>query len=90
MQHGARQTGQEELSRATGRRISWLTKVISVTLGMVLAGVAAYAATNWVVGLTSNSSGEAQSATISKLTITACPLRPRAICSIRVTPAMSW
>jgi len=71
MQHGARQTGQEELSRATGRRFSWLTKVISVTLGMVLAGVAAYAATNWVVGLTSNSSGEAQSATISKLTITA-------------------
>jgi hypothetical protein len=45
--------------------------VISVTLGMVLAGVAAYAATNWVVGLTSNSLGEAQSATISKLTITA-------------------
>jgi hypothetical protein len=38
---------------------------------MVLVGVAAYAATNWVVGLTSNSSGEAQSATISKLTITA-------------------
>jgi hypothetical protein len=71
MQHGARQTGQEELSRATGRRFSWLTKVISVTLGMVLAGVAAYAATNWVVGLTSNSLGEAQSATISKLTITA-------------------
>jgi hypothetical protein len=38
---------------------------------MMLAGVAAYAATNWVVGLTSNSSGEAQSATIGKLTITA-------------------
>jgi hypothetical protein len=59
------------LSRAKSRRFSWLTKGISVTLGMVLAGVAAYAATNWVVGLTSNSSGEAQSATISKLTITA-------------------
>lgn len=40
-------------------------------LGTVLAGVTAYAATNWVVGLTSNSSGEAQSATLGKLTITA-------------------
>jgi len=59
------------LSRATSRRFSWLTKGISVTLGMVLVGVTAYAATNWVVGLGSNSSGEAQSATISKLTITA-------------------
>ena len=38
---------------------------------MVVAGVAAYAATNWVVGLASNSSGEAQSATLGKLTITA-------------------
>ena len=59
------------MSRATSRRFSWLTKGISVTLGMVLVGVTAYAATNWVVGLGSNSSGEAQSATISKLTITA-------------------
>jgi hypothetical protein len=33
--------------------------------------VAAYAATNWVVGLSSNSSGEAQSATISDVTISA-------------------
>jgi hypothetical protein len=38
---------------------------------MVLAGVAAYAATNWIVGLSSNSSDEAQSATISKVTISA-------------------
>lgn len=59
------------MSTAKSRTFSWLTKGISVTLGMVLVGVAAYAATNWVVGLTSNSSGEAQSATISKLTITA-------------------
>jgi hypothetical protein len=48
-----------------------LTKGISITLGMVLTGTAAFAATNWVVGLTSNSSGEAQSATLGKLTITA-------------------
>jgi hypothetical protein len=46
-------------------------KGASIVLGSVLAGVAAYGATNWVVGLTSNSSAEAQSATISKVTITA-------------------
>jgi hypothetical protein len=59
------------VAKAQGRRFSWLTKGISITLGMVVAGVAAYAATNWVVGLASNSSGEAQSATLGKLTITA-------------------
>jgi hypothetical protein len=48
-----------------------LTKGVSIVLGVVVAGVAAYAATNWVVGLASNSSGEAQSATLGKLTITA-------------------
>jgi hypothetical protein len=56
---------------AQGRRFTWLPKGISITLGIVMAGVGAYGATNWVVGLTSNSSGEAQSATIGKLTITA-------------------
>lgn len=71
MQHKASQTGRDEVSITRGRRISWLTKGISIALGMVLAGVAAYAATNWVVGLASNSSGEAQSATLGKLTITA-------------------
>ena len=59
------------MSNPRGRRFSWLTKGISITLGMVLAGVAAFAATNWVVGLASNSSGEAQSATLGKLTIAA-------------------
>jgi hypothetical protein len=37
--------------------------------GILLAGVGAYAATNWVVGLNSGSSGEGQSAAISNLTI---------------------
>ncbi|MFZ0248680.1 MAG: hypothetical protein WAL61_01945 [Acidimicrobiales bacterium] len=59
------------MANAQSRKLSWLTKGISVTLGMVAVGVAAYGATNWVVGLTSNSSGAAQSATISKLTISA-------------------
>ena len=59
------------MANAKGRRISWLTKGISITLGIMLVGVAAYAGTNWVVGLSSNSSGEAQSATISNVTISA-------------------
>ena len=42
-----------------------------MAIGVVLAGSAAYAATNWVVGLTGGSSGEGQSATVSNLTITA-------------------
>jgi hypothetical protein len=71
MQHRANKTEQEAVANATGRRLSWLTKGISITLGVVLAGVAAYAATNWVVGLTTNSSGAAQSATISNVTISA-------------------
>jgi len=54
-----------------GRRVSWFTKGIAIVFGAALAGVGAYAATNWVVGLTSNSSGEAQSATISNVTISA-------------------
>jgi hypothetical protein len=46
-------------------------KVLSATLGIVVAGAGAYAATNWVVGLTGGSSGEGQSATISNLSISA-------------------
>jgi hypothetical protein len=71
MQSGARKTEQKAVVNATGRRFSWLAKGASITLGLVLAGVAAYAATNWVVGLSSNSSGEAQSAPISNVTIRA-------------------
>jgi len=46
-------------------------KIVSSVLGVLLAGVGAYAATNWVVGLNAGSSGECQSATISNLTISA-------------------
>jgi hypothetical protein len=46
-------------------------KILSVVCGILLAGVGAYAATNWVVGLNSGSSGEGQSASISNLTISA-------------------
>lgn len=46
-------------------------KIVSAVLGVVLAGTGAYAATNWLVGVNSGSSGEGQSAGISNLTITA-------------------
>ena len=46
-------------------------KIASVVSGSVLAAVAAYAATNWTVGLTGGSSGESQSASVSNLTISA-------------------
>ncbi len=46
-------------------------KVVSAVVGVLLTGVAAYAATNWVVGLTAGSSGEGQSATITNLSISA-------------------
>ncbi len=46
-------------------------KVISAALGMVLVGGAAYAVTNWVVGLNGGSSGESQSASVQNLTFAA-------------------
>ncbi len=46
-------------------------KIVSAVCGILLAGVGAYAATNWIVGLNSGSSGEGQSASISNLTISA-------------------
>jgi len=53
------------------RRLSVLSKVASGLLGMALVATGAYAATNWAVGLAAGSSGEAQSGTVSNLTITA-------------------
>ena len=46
-------------------------KLVAVLLGTLLAGVAAYATTNWLVGLNSGSNGEGKSGTVSNLTITA-------------------
>jgi hypothetical protein len=45
--------------------------VLSAVTGAALAGSAAFAASNWVVGLNGGSSGEAQSGSISNLTISA-------------------
>jgi len=49
------------------RRRRW----IAALAGAAAVAAAAYAATNWVVGLAGGSSGEAQSAAVSNLTITA-------------------
>ncbi len=50
---------------ATGR------KVLSAFLGTALVGGGAYAATNWIVSLAANSSGEGQAAAVQNLTIAA-------------------
>lgn len=55
----------------TAFRYTRRTKIVSAVCGILLAGVGAYAATNWVVGLNAGSSGEGQSASISNLTISA-------------------
>src|SRR6187551_2573251 len=52
------------------RSASLASKVASATFGVVLAGGAAFAATNWVVGLNGSASAQGQSATISNITIT--------------------
>jgi hypothetical protein len=53
------------------RRWSRRTKVVSAVVGAALAGASAFAASNWVVGLNSGSSGEAQSGSVANLTISA-------------------
>jgi hypothetical protein len=62
------------MSKGSKRKVgSWSarTKIVSAVCGCLLVAGGAYAATNWVVGLNSGSSGEGQSATISNLSITA-------------------
>lgn len=72
-----RRRGEHSATGARRRRAgfgsSWgrRTKVLSAVLGAVLAGGGAYAATNWIVGLNSGSSGQGQSATVTNLTISA-------------------
>lgn len=69
--HGNTSTGTyKRLLRRSGRS-SLSFKVVSGIAGMALVGGAAYGVTNWVVGLGAGSSGEAQSGTVSNLTITA-------------------
>ena len=69
--HATRNRRTIRPQHAKGRFAGPRRKAIAAALGVVLAGAAAYAATNWVVGLNGGSSGEGQSATVSNLTITA-------------------
>jgi hypothetical protein len=46
-------------------------KIAAGLIGMALVGTGAYAATNWIVGLNSGSSGEGQSPAITNVTISA-------------------
>jgi hypothetical protein len=61
------------ITSSKSRRRRWSTgrKVASAALGMALVGGGAYAATNWIVGLNSGSSGQGQSATVQNLTFSA-------------------
>jgi hypothetical protein len=63
--------GDQSHSRRSLRSWSTGAKVISGITGVVLVGTGAYAATNWVVGLSSGSSSAAQSASINNLSISA-------------------
>jgi hypothetical protein len=64
------QHAKGRVGRLTGR-MSLKVKLASMVAGAVLAGGGAYAATNWVTGLAAGSNGEAQSANIANLTISA-------------------
>jgi len=56
--------------RPAARR-SRLAAAAGMFLGILLVATGTYAVTNWAVGLSAGSSGEAQSATVSNLTISA-------------------
>lgn len=56
--------------RGAGHRFA-MAKVIAAVTGVVMAGGSAFAATNWVVGVSGGSSGEGQSANVTNLSITA-------------------
>jgi hypothetical protein len=66
-----RRDGGERARRRGRHGRSVRTKVIAASLGVAMAGVGAYAATNWVVGVASASSGQARSASTSDLIISA-------------------
>lgn len=53
------------------RRRSRASRIGAAAIGTILAGAAAYAATNWVIGLTSGSNGEGQSMSITTLEVKA-------------------
>jgi hypothetical protein len=71
---GRTRRGPQHAKGRVGRlsaRMSLKVKVVTMVGGALLAGGGAFAATNWVTGLAAGSNGEAQSANIANLTITA-------------------
>jgi hypothetical protein len=69
--HMPRRGGGERKQIRHGHRATLLAKVIGASLGVAMAGAGVYAATNWVVGVASASSGQARSASNSNLIISA-------------------
>lgn len=72
------ETNGKEHPPGKGKHLRWhhptwsfKVKVIAALAGAGMAGSAAYGVTNWVVGVAAGSSGEAQSASVSNLTIAA-------------------
>lgn len=63
----------EATTRQAARELRRRRRVrfVFVLLGALLAGTGVYAVSNWIVGLGGGSSGEAQSADVANLTITA-------------------
>jgi hypothetical protein len=59
--------------KLVGRRAGWSRRrrILAASLGVLAAAGGAYAATNWIVGLAGGSSGEAQSASVSNISISA-------------------
>ena len=68
-QAGGKKPGDAGQPRA--RRWSWGARAAAAAVGLLMASGGAYAASNWVVGLNSGSSGQGQSAGIANLTISA-------------------
>lgn len=63
--------GDEPGRARCGLRTTLRTRVIAASLGVTVAGAGAYAASNWVVGVASASSGQARSASNANLIISA-------------------
>jgi hypothetical protein len=55
----------------TERRSSRKRRLLAALIGAVLVSGVAYGATNWLIGINGGSNGEAQSGSVSNLTITA-------------------
>jgi hypothetical protein len=63
--------GGGEGARLRGRHGATVRAMVAASLGIAMAGGGVYAATNWVVGVASASSGQARSASTSNLIISA-------------------